>query len=163
MMGGLGLLLVQWLPLQIAQRALLITAGILMLLLGLYLSGWWMLLNRIERFGRVLWRRIEPLGRKLLPIHNPLQALKLGVLWGWLPCGLVYSMLINAAATGSSINGALLMLAFALGTLPNLLLMGVLTGAAAHLLQARWVKQVSGSIIIGFGCWTLFRAFNGIL
>ncbi len=163
LMGGLGLLLVQWLPLQIAQRALLIAAGTFMLLLGLYLSGWWMLLNHVEKLGRRFWQRIEPLGRKLLPISSPLQALKLGMLWGWLPCGLVYSMLINATATGSLINGALLMLAFALGTLPNLLLMGVLTGAAAHLLQARWVKQLSGIIVIGFGCWTLLRAFGGIV
>lgn len=163
LMGGLGLLLVQWLPIQVAQRALLIAAGIFMLLLGFYLSGWWMLLNRVEQLGRHLWRRIEPLGRKLLPVRSPLQALKLGMLWGWLPCGLVYSMLINATATGSVIDGALLMLIFALGTLPNLLLMGILTGAAAHLLQAPWVKQLSGCIIIGFGCWTLFRAFNSII
>ncbi len=163
LMGGLGLLLVQWLPLRIAQQTLLLAAGLFMLLLGFYLSGWWLLLNRVEQLGRHLWRRIEPLGRKLLPVHTPVQALLLGTLWGWLPCGLVYSMLISATATGSITDGALLMLAFALGTLPNLLLMGVLTGAAAHLLQARWVKQLSGSIIIGFGCWTLFRAVNGIV
>lgn len=163
LMGGLGLLLVQWLPLQVAQHVLLIAAGSFMILLGFYLSGWWMLLNRVEQLGRKLWRHIEPLGRKQLPVRSSLQALKLGMLWGWLPCGLVYSMLINATATGSLVDGALLMLAFALGTLPNLLLLGILTGAAAHLLQARWVKQLSGTIIIGFGCWTLTRAISGLL
>ncbi|MEH6471707.1 MAG: sulfite exporter TauE/SafE family protein [Halopseudomonas sp.] len=160
-MGGLGLLLVQWLPLQAAQRALLIAAGLFMVLLGLYLSGWWLLLNRVEKLGRYLWRRIEPMGRQLLPVRSRLQALLLGTLWGWLPCGLVYSMLISATASGSISSGALLMLAFAVGTLPNLLLMGVLTGAAAHLLQAKWTKQLSGLIIIGFGLWTLYRALQG--
>ncbi|MFT5722559.1 MAG: sulfite exporter TauE/SafE [Motiliproteus sp.] len=163
LMGGLGLLLVQWLPVQAAQRVLLIAAGLFMLLLGLYLSGWWLLLNRVERLGRHLWKRIEPLGRRLLPVRSKPQALALGILWGWLPCGLVYSMLINATAAGGIVEGGLLMLAFALGTLPNLLLMGMLTGAAAHLLQAKGVKQLSGSIIIGFGLWTLYRALFGLV
>ncbi|RDE24305.1 sulfite exporter TauE/SafE family protein [Motiliproteus coralliicola] len=158
LMGGLGILLVQWLPLQTAQRVLLGFAGIFMMLLGLYLGGWWMLLNRVEQLGRGLWVQIEPLGRRLLPVKTPSQALLLGTLWGWLPCGLVYSMLINATASGGLINGALLMLAFALGTLPNLLLMGVLTGAAAHLLQSKRVKQLSGLLVLGFGVWTLYRA-----
>ncbi len=162
LMGGLGLLLVQWLPVQMAQRTLLITAGVFMLLLGLYLSGWWLLLNRVERLGRHLWKHIEPWGRRLLPVRSRTQALLLGSLWGWLPCGLVYSMLINATATGGVLQGGLLMLAFALGTLPNLLLMGLLTGAAAHLLQAPKVKQLSGSIVIGFGLWTLYRGLIGI-
>ena len=158
MMGGLGVLLLQWLPLHSAQRALLGFAGLFMVLLGLYLGGWWMLLNRVESLGRHLWVRIEPYGRKLLPVRTLPQALLLGTLWGWLPCGLVYSMLINATASGGVFNGAMMMLVFALGTLPNLLLMGVLTGAAAHLLQSKRVKQLSGLLVLGFGIWTLYRA-----
>tara|TARA_R110002095_G_scaffold89138_2_gene77774 strand:- start:1795 stop:2490 length:696 start_codon:yes stop_codon:yes gene_type:complete len=162
-MGGLGLLLVQWLPIQTAQRTLLAAAGVFMLLLGLYLSGWWLLLHRVERLGRHLWKRIEPLGRDLLPVASWKHALLLGTVWGWLPCGLVYSMLINATAAGGVAQGGLLMLAFALGTLPNLLLMGVLTGAAAHLLQTKGIKQLSGTIVIGFGLWTLYRALSGLI
>ncbi len=160
LMGGLGLLLVQWLPFQAAQRLLLAAAGLFMLLLGLYLGGWWRLLVRVEHLGRHLWKRIEPIGRHLLPVRSRTQALLLGTLWGWLPCGLVYSMLITATASGGITQGSLLMLAFALGTLPNLLLMGVLTGAAAHLFQAKKVKQLSGLIVIGFGLWTLYRALS---
>ena len=158
LIGAAGLLLMRWSLFQHAQQALLILSGLFMLLLGCYLGGWWMLLNRVETMGRLLWCRIEPLGRRLLPVKTPQQALLLGALWGWLPCGLVYSMLIHAAASGSPLNGALVMLAFALGTLPNLLLMGVLTGAAAHLLQARWLRQSSGLLVAGFGLWTLYRA-----
>lgn len=159
LMGGLGLLLVQWLPLQTAQKVLLALAGLCMILLGLYLGGWWMLLNRVEGAGRRLWRRIEPLGRRLMPVNSPARALGVGLVWGWVPCGLVYSMLINAVGSGSALNGALLMLAFALGTLPNLLVMGMLAGAAAHLFHAPGVRRVAALLVIGFGILTLARLF----
>lgn len=158
-MGGLGALMVQWLPLYIAQRLLFAFAGIMMILLGLYISGWWMLLNHVEKTGNFLWRKVEPIARSLLPLNNVSQAFKVGLLWGWLPCGLVYSMLINAVSSGSVISGAAIMLAFALGTLPNLLMMGLLTGAAARLLQAPWVKKLAGLVIIGFGISTLTKLF----
>ncbi len=159
LMGGLGTLLVQWMPLYVAQRVLLMFAGIFMILLGLYIGGWWMLLNRVEQAGGGLWRRIEPLGRKLLPVSSPLRALGVGLVWGWVPCGLVYSMLINAVSTGSALKGAGVMLAFAAGTLPNLIIMGLLTGAAAHLLQAPLTRRLAGLCVIGFGLWSLWRVF----
>jgi uncharacterized protein len=96
LMGGLGALLIQWMPLQQAQQGLLLVAGAFMILLGLYLGGWWKILGRVERLGERVWRRLEPLGRRLLPVRTPGQALGVGALWGWLPCGLVYTMLINA-------------------------------------------------------------------
>jgi len=102
--------------------------------------------------------RVEPISRKLLPIQSPKQALKVGIIWGWVPCGLVYSMLINAVATGSAIKGAGLMLAFALGTLPNLLVMGLLAGAAARLGQSALAKKVAGSTVILFGLYSLYSA-----
>ncbi|WP_210394918.1 sulfite exporter TauE/SafE family protein [Motiliproteus sediminis] len=160
LMGGLGVLLVGWLPVRTAQQVLLITAGITMLLLGLYLSGWWTVLRRVEQAGGVLWRRIEPHVRGLLPPRNLAQAYILGAAWGWLPCGLVYSMLIQAVSSGGALEGASLMLAFALGTLPNLLLLGMLAGAAARLLQTRWIKSAAGLLVVGFGFHALWRAFN---
>lgn len=158
LMGGLGVLLVQWLPLETAQRLLLTLAGIFMILLGLYMGGWWMLLNRVEGGGRRLWKRIEPLGRRLMPINKPIKAFGVGLVWGWIPCGLVYSMLINAVASGGALNGALIMLAFALGTLPNLVLIGLLAGAASHLFHSLWVRRVAAVLVIGFGLFTLARA-----
>ena len=156
-MGGIGTLLLQWLPLYTAQRILLAFAGLFMVLLGLYVGGWWMILNRVEKAGGVLWKRIEPIGRKLLPIHSPIQALGVGIVWGWVPCGLVYSMLICAVASGSALDGATLMAAFALGTLPNLIIMGLLAGAAAHLLQAPLTRKIAGASILCFGVFTLGR------
>lgn len=156
-MGGLGTLLVQWMPLQTAQRSLLAFAGIFMILLGLYIGGWWLLLNRVELAGKKLWKLIEPYGRKLIPIRTPSQAFKVGMIWGWVPCGLVYTMLINAVSTGSMAKGAGVMLFFALGTLPNLLIMGLLAGAAARLVHSKTTRQIAGLTIIGFGLISLYR------
>lgn len=158
LMGGLGLLLAQVMPVYYAQRLLLAGAGVFMILLGLYLGGWWMLLNRIERLGGGVWRRIEPLARRLLPVRTPLQALVVGAFWGWIPCGLVYSMLVNAVAAGGGWQGAGLMLAFGLGTLPNLLLMGVLAGGAARLARSQLARCVAGASVVLFGLYTLWRA-----
>lgn len=157
-MGGVGLLLAQLMPVYYAQRVLLAIAGVFMILLGLYLSGWWMLLNRVERLGGMLWRRIEPVARKLLPVKSPVQALLVGAAWGWIPCGLVYSMLVNAVSSGGVLQGGGLMLAFGLGTLPNLLLIGVLAGAAARLAQSLVARRVAGMTVILFGLYTLWQA-----
>ncbi|MET0104097.1 MAG: sulfite exporter TauE/SafE family protein [Sedimenticola sp.] len=158
-MGGLGMLLAQLMPVYYAQRVLMGLAGVFMILLGLYLAGWWMVLNRVERLGSLLWKRIEPLARRLLPVQSPGQALLVGAAWGWIPCGLVYSMLINAVSSGGALNGAALMLAFALGTLPNLLVMGMLAGAAARLSRSDLARRVAGLMVILFGLYTLWQAF----
>ncbi|MES9868163.1 MAG: sulfite exporter TauE/SafE family protein [Sedimenticola sp.] len=158
-MGGLGVLLAQLMPVYYAQRVLMGLAGLFMILLGLYLAGWWMVLNRVERLGGLLWKRIEPLARRLLPVQSSGQALLVGAAWGWIPCGLVYSMLINAVSSGGALNGAALMLAFALGTLPNLLVMGMLAGAAARLSRSDVARRVAGLMVILFGLYTLWQAF----
>ncbi|MEJ1296327.1 MAG: sulfite exporter TauE/SafE family protein [Candidatus Sedimenticola sp. (ex Thyasira tokunagai)] len=157
-MGGIGMLLAQLMPVYYAQRLLLAVAGVFMILLGLYLSGWWMLLGRVERMGGSLWRRIEPVSRQLMPVKSPSQALVVGLVWGWVPCGLVYSMLVNAVSSGGALQGAALMFAFALGTLPNLMLMGVLAGAAARISQSPGWRRVAGGVVILFGVYTLWQA-----
>jgi sulfite exporter TauE/SafE len=161
-MGGVGLLLVQFMPVYVAQRLLLVLAGTIMILLGFYLAGWWMVLNRVERLGNRLWQRIEPLSRKLLPVRSPKQALMVGIIWGWIPCGLVYSMLIHAVSAGGVLEGAALMLAFALGTLPPLLAMGVLAGAAARLARSVTARRIAGILVILFGLYTLGQVFWGL-
>jgi len=157
-MGALGMLIAELMPVYYAQHVLLAVAGIFMILLGLYLGGWWMVLNRLEQAGGALWRRIEPISRRLLPVRTPGQALVVGMIWGWIPCGLVYSMLVTAVAAGSALQGAALMLAFALGTLPTLLSMGMLAGAAARLAGSRAARRVAGGMVILFGLYTLWQA-----
>ncbi len=157
-MGGMGMLLAQLMPIHVAQRLLLVLAGVFMILLGLYLSGWWMVLTRVEMVGSHLWRHLEPISRRLLPVKSPRQALVIGLIWGWIPCGLVYSMLITAVSSGSAGRGAGLMLAFALGTLPNLLAMSMLAGAAARLSRSTTARRVAGISVILFGLYSLWQA-----
>lgn len=155
--GGLGLLLAQAGPLQYTQQMLSIIAGLFMIMLGLYLGGWWTGLARVEKAGGVIWKRIEPLGRKLLPVHSPAQAFLLGMVWGWLPCGLVYSALIWTLSAGGLAEGALLMGAFGLGTLPNLLLMGAAAGWMGGLLRKPLARKIAGGLVIAFGLMMLLQ------
>jgi hypothetical protein len=157
LMGALGAAALDFLPVHLAQRVLYALAAAFMLALGLYLGGWWQGLTRLERFGGLLWRRIEPLGRRFIPVRHWWQALAVGLVWGWLPCGLVYSVLIWSAGAGGAVQGALLMLAFGLGTLPNLLGIGLLAGAAARLMEQRWLRQVAGALVIGFGLYAFWQ------
>ena len=160
--GGFGALLFQLGSVQTAQHVLYGLAGLAMILLGLYLGGWWRILGAIERLGLHLWRRLEPLGRRLLPVRRIPDALLLGFLWAWIPCGLVYSVLITAVSTGNPLDGALLMLAFGAGTLPNLLGIGLLAGAAARLAERPWLRQAAGLLVIGFGVHALWQLVAGV-
>jgi hypothetical protein len=132
-----------------------IVAAAFMIAMGLYLGGWWFGLNRLERAGGQFWERIRPLGRGLLPVRHPGAALGLGLLWGWLPCGLVYSVLALAFAAGGWKEGALFLLSFGLGTLPTLLTMGAASAALGRVLQRQAVRRAAGALVIVFGAWTL--------
>jgi sulfite exporter TauE/SafE len=154
--GGVGAWAANLASVHHGQRALQIVAGLFMVLLGLYLGGWWQGLNRLERAGGPLWRHIEPLGRRLLPVRTPAHALGVGLVWGWLPCGLVYSVLIWAISAGGAPQGALLMLSFGLGTLPALLAMGAFAATLARFVRQPWVRQLSGVLVIALGIYQIF-------
>src|SRR5688572_19519170 len=119
--GGVGLLLDGVLPVQLA---LYVLANAMLIALGLYLTGVSNVTAGMGRVGLVLWRRLHPLTRHLLPADTLPRAVGLGLLWGWLPCGLVYAVLATALLSGSALDGAAIMATFGLGTLPNLLLAG---------------------------------------
>ena len=157
--GGLGQLSVPLLPIQSMQSVLALIAGVMMILMGLYLGGWSYLLRYVEQAGGLVWKRIEPLGRRLLPVRHTGHGLLLGLLWGWLPCGLVYSMLIWALGSGSAVDGAALLFFFGLGTLPNLLATGILASQFVQFMQRKMVRHIAGAFLIGFGLYTLLRAY----
>ena len=159
LMGGLGRLAVAAVPLEFAQRLLYGFAALFMLLLGLYLGGWWRGLARLEQWGTRLWKHLEPLARRLLPIRSPLQAGAVGFVWAWIPCGLVYSMLLWSLSAGGALPGAWQMLAFGLGTLPTLLGLGLLAGAAARLGEQAWLPPLAGVLVLGFGAHALWQLF----
>lgn len=138
-----------------AAMAMRVVAALLLISMGLYLAGWWNGLTRIEALGRGLWRRIQPLASRLMPVTSLPRALVLGALWGWLPCGLVYSTLLWSASQGDALDSALLMLAFGLGTWPVLLATGLAAERLTALLRRRGVRVVGGVMVILFGLWTL--------
>jgi hypothetical protein len=137
-------------------------ANLMLVALGLYLMDAWRGLARLEAAGQALWRRLQPLMRYLLPLDSAPKVLAVGVLWGWLPCGMVYSVLMTAMLTGSARSGASVMLVFGLGTLPTLLVMGMLGSALKAWMQRRAVRLVSGLVILAFGVLGLARAAGGL-
>ena len=137
-------------------------ANLMLVVLGLYLMDVWRGLTWLEGFGQGLWRRLQPLMKYLLPLDSPLKALALGGLWGWLPCGMVYSVLLTAMLSGSASSGAMVMLAFGLGTLPMLLAMGLFGAQWRRWMQQRVVRMVSGLVVLGFGLLGLLRVANGL-
>lgn len=156
--GGLGFAganLAGQLP---ARLVLLLLANLLLVAMGLYLMGIPQLLLPLERGGAVLWRRLQPATRRFLPARTPLQAFPLGLIWGWLPCGLVYSALASALASGSAERGAMVMLAFGLGTLPNLLFAGLFAAGLVTFVKRSPVRIVSGVVVAGFGLYGLLGA-----
>jgi sulfite exporter TauE/SafE len=160
LMGGFGFMLEETSTLRHTQSLLLLLAGVLMVLMGLYIGGWWNLLNHLERAGGRIWQGLQPLARRLLPVRTPAQAFSAGLIWGWLPCGLVYSTLIWSMSAGGPLQGALLMAAFGLGTLPNLLSMGLALGSLSRWFRKPRIKQTAGALVVLMGLITLSGLFR---
>ena len=131
-------------------------AGLLLIAMGLYVANWWRGLIYLEAAGRYLWAYMQPLGKALMPVKSARQALLLGAIWGWLPCGLVYSALGSAIAQAQPLQSALVMVAFGLGTLPMLLATGMAANLLTGFLQNRALRSLMGLLIIGYGIWTIY-------
>ena len=138
-----------------AAMTLRVIAALLLISMGLYLAGWWSGLTRVEALGRGLWRHIQPVASRLMPVTSVSRALILGTLWGWLPCGLVYSTLLWSASQGDALDSAMLMLAFGIGTWPVLLATGLAAERLTTLLRKRGVRVAGGIMVILFGIWTM--------
>ena len=137
-------------------------AGISLVLTGLYLGGWIATVRQIDLLGSRLWRRMEPLGRRLLPVRTAPAALAAGLVWGWLPCGLVYYALLLALPQGNAAAGAFFMLAFGLGTLPGMHAAGMLGGAMIGLTRNQQVRALAAGIIVAIGVVTLLTGQTDI-
>ncbi|MCF6345237.1 MAG: sulfite exporter TauE/SafE family protein [Thiomicrorhabdus sp.] len=142
------------------QQGLQVIAGLFMIALGLYLGGWWFGVVAVEKLGQRLWQKLAPYTKRLGSVKTLPQAWLYGLIWGWLPCGLVYSMLIMAMSSGGALDGAFIMLAFGLGTLPSLLLMGVFAFYFTKLARNVWVRRFAGLSVILMGIWQLYLAFS---
>jgi len=162
LVGGLGMLLQG--PAGILGPGLRIFAGLMIIAMGLYLAGWWRGLVRLESLGNlIIWRHVQPITRQLIPVVRPHQALILGMLWGWLPCGLVYSTLTLAGAMGSWWHATLIMASFGLGTLPVMLLTGAFSNQFKNMIQKSAVRNSAALLVITFGVWTMVSPLKHII
>ena len=140
----------------LARQVLQGLAALMLILMALYIANWWKGLLRVEAVGKRLWRHLEPVGRRLMPVVHFPQAFALGAIWGWLPCGLVYSMLAWSLAIAQPLQGALLMGAFGLGTLPALLATGLAAHKLSHLIRHPATRTLAALTIIAFALWQLW-------
>jgi len=138
------------------RLALQVLAAVMLILMALYIANWWKGLLRIEALGRRLWKHLEPLGRRLMPVVQVPQAVALGAIWGWLPCGLVYSMLAWSLAIAEPWRGAALMGAFGLGTLPALVATGLAARQLNTLIRHPATRSIAALSIIVFALWQLW-------
>ena len=151
-MGSFGWLLAE--QASIIATGLRTLAATLLIVMGFYIAGWWKGLVFIEKLGGGLWKIIQPWSKKVLPVKDLKGALLLGVIWGWLPCGLVYSTLIWSSMANDPILSSLHMIAFGLGTLPAILTTGLLAKQASALIQNTGFRMLSGLLLIAYGLWT---------
>jgi hypothetical protein len=157
-LGFIGAQVFQATPSAGAQLIARWISGGFMVALGLYLSGWWTGIAALERLGGGIWRRIEPFGRRLLPVNHPGKAFLIGLIWGWLPCGMVYAAAAWSLSAGSGANGAVLMAAFGLGTMPMLFVLGATARWLGAAVRRPAVRRTAGVLVLLLGAYTLWAA-----
>ncbi len=142
------------------HRLLQILSALIMTGAGLYIAGWFPRFAYIEKLGVHFWKKIEPYGRKLIPVKDCKHAYLFGMVWGWLPCGLVYAALALTVASGSVLQSALTMIAFGLGTLPAVMGVGVMISVLTRLAAMPRFKQIVGLIMIFLALFAAFPSLN---
>lgn len=157
LVGGIGQATLAFRGSLAVHHTLFAFASIALLAAGLYVAGYAPIARRMEAAGSVLWRHVEPLSRPLIPATTPARAAALGVLWGWLPCGMVYGALLLSMGTGSLAGGAATMGAFALGTLPSLLATGYFARKASAQKPRQALRRMAGVVIALMGLFGLVQ------
>ncbi|WP_423186710.1 sulfite exporter TauE/SafE family protein [Alishewanella sp. d11] len=138
-------------------------AGLLLVAMALYIARLWFGLTLLERLGQGLWHKVQPYSKRLLPLDSAPKAYGYGLLWGFLPCGLVYSTLSWSLASGSASAGALLMLAFGLGTLPALVIFGAAATALTKLKNQLWFRYSAALLLAIYGFYTIWLALRRLV
>lgn len=146
--GALGETIFSMIDHTTAINTARLISGVFLLALGVYLAGWTQSLAPLENLGNALWVRIKPLSRRFIPIRTLSQAWFSGMLWGWLPCGLVYSALVWALTSANAVQGALIMLVFGLATIPVMFLTGLTAVKFGRFVRHPWLKRTTGFVLI---------------
>ena len=130
-------------------------SGAVIILIGLKVAFDWRFLNIVERMGSTLWSRIAPVAQRLVPVTSFPKALGLGLVWGWLPCGLVYSVLLIAATSAKPLSGAMVMFVFGVGTLPAMVMTGLGAAQLSRVMRRRGTRIGLGLLIVILGLLTI--------
>ena len=157
--AGLGALLAGLTGLHdTALPVLRLVSAALLVGMGMSIANVWPGLVWLERTGEHLWKRIKPLAQRHMPVNTTRDAILLGLYWGFLPCGLIYTALAWSATAGGALHAAGLMGLFGLGTTPAMLATGLAANRIAALLKQKKLRQVAGLLLIGAGLWTAYIA-----
>jgi sulfite exporter TauE/SafE len=140
----------------IGHRSVQLFSALFMIGAGLYIAGWFPRFTFIEKGGGLLWQKIEPWGRRFMPVKSIKQAYIFGAIWGWLPCGLIYAALILAASTGDPLRSGITMLMFGIGTLPAVMTTGIMLNYMVKLSRLSWFRPIAGSVIIAIALFTIY-------
>jgi hypothetical protein len=132
-----------------------ILSGVVIVLVGLKVAFDLRWLLAIERMGASLWSRIAPIAKGLVPVTTLPRALGLGLVWGWLPCGLVYSVLLVAATSANALHGAMIMAAFGLGTMPAMIMTGLGAARLTQIMRRKSARIGLGLLIVALGLLTV--------
>ena len=151
--GSFGSVIVKASP-SVASSVRLLS-GIVIILVGLKVAFDLRLLDPIERMGGTLWSRIAPAAKRLVPVTSLPRALGLGLVWGWLPCGLVYSILLLAATSAAPVDGAAIMIAFGIGTMPAMVMTGLGAAQVSRVMRHRGTRLGLGLTIVIMGLLTI--------
>ncbi|MCG2583989.1 sulfite exporter TauE/SafE family protein [Massilia sp. TS11] len=144
------------------QHGLYWAANLMLVALGLYFMDAWRGLARVEAAGAHLWSHVKPVLKPLVPADTAPKAFALGMAWGWVPCAMVYSVLLTALTSGSALTGAATMAAFGAGTLPALLSVSLGGAALAEFVRRPRVRQIAGLVLISFAVLGMYRAVHGL-
>lgn len=151
---------------QLAGTSLLwlrLLAGILLLMMALYISRLWFGLIHLEKLGQKLWRHVQPIAKQLLPLNSRRKAYAYGLCWGALPCGLVYSTLGWSLASGSLLQGAAIMFSFGIGTLPAILLTGSAAGLLTKLKNTLMLRYITAAMLAIYASYTIWLAIRRLV
>ncbi len=155
-LGYVGSIMSDMLKMTAMNKIFRIIIGIIIIMAGLYLAGFYNSFSFLEKLGSKLWVKIQPLTKKFIPVKTLKQAFIAGLLWGYIPCGLVYTALGLAIMNGSSIGGGFIMMFFGIGTLPSLLTIGGLSVKFSNLAKNPIMKKIAGISVIIMGITALY-------
>ena len=152
--GGAVGYFIDWLAMDAGRQGLRVLSATALVVAALVAFG--TLRDPGSRVGQLLWRRIAPLGQRFLPVTNAGRALGFGMLWGWMPCGFAYTVILIAALEQDALRAAATMLAFGMGTAPTMIALAYGARQAASLASGGATRRVAGTVLICSAALTLF-------